>query len=61
MKYLLPSMNWAQALSDMLKGLPDGSEIVVDSPAKKEIAELAIARMGRKGITVSVEVPDGTL
>jgi hypothetical protein len=59
MKYILPQAGWPTALAKLLNTLPDGSEIVVDTEAKKELAERGMERMGRKsgpdGITITVE------
>lgn len=50
----IPSDNWHMALADAIRTAVDGETIVVDSAVKKELAELAIERMGRGDLRVEV-------
>lgn len=55
----IPKENWSDALIAAVKTARPGDIIIVHSPVTKELAETALHRLKREGVTVQVKKEKG--
>lgn len=53
--HTLPHQDWTIALAQLINTAEDGDELVVSTQAQKELAERAMKRLGRVGLTIVVK------
>jgi hypothetical protein len=59
MEYRIPAVNWADELSSALRSAAPGDVVIVRTERMLQLAESAAARMGKEGVTLTKEDPNG--